>query len=133
MSSTARTQIVLQSGPVLPIRRTSTPMIGSNAISASDSSIPAAAARRQYQAEAVAAVASAATLADGALPAFLASLTQIAARVVRASRVSIWLFEDDGRRLVSADTYQHQADRHSRGETLAQREFADELIHLRTG
>ena len=74
-------------------------MIGSVRIRASDTSIPPAAARRQRQAEAVAAIASATNLAEEALPRFIASLTEVAVAVCDVARVGVWLFEPDGRAL----------------------------------
>ncbi len=106
-------------------------MIGSLRIRASDTTIPAAAARRQLQAEAVAAIALATNLAEGALPRFLASLTEVAATVVQATRVGVWLFEDEGRRLVGVDVYCSREQRHAAGDVLLEPEFREPFAMLR--
>ena len=88
--------------------------------------------RRQRQAEVVAAVASAASVAEGEVTALAPSLTEAAAKAIDVARAGVWLFDAEGGRLVNLDTFVSASGAHESGAVLEGHQFKEEFDALRS-
>ena len=91
-----------------------------------------AAVRRQRESEVLVALALTPELADGEVYKLARRLTEVAARSLDVERVSVWLFDEDGRRLVNVDLYRASRGEHSAGEVLSEEVYGREFEVLRT-
>ncbi len=87
-------------------------------------------ARRQREAEVVAAVASSVNLAEGALKELAIELTEAVSGAIGVARVGVWLFEENETRLVCLDNYEAACGTHSFGTVLLEHEFRNEFAAL---
>jgi len=87
--------------------------------------------RRQREASLVAAVAANANLAEGAVRDLAFQLTEAASAAIEAERVGVWLFDEEGSRLVNIDNYVASTGEHISGEVLLEHEFRNEFEALK--
>ncbi|HXV59170.1 MAG TPA: PAS domain S-box protein, partial [Vicinamibacteria bacterium] len=59
----------------------------------------------------------------GNLESLMGELTRAASATLDASRVSVWMYRDDGSFIECLDLYDRSADRHDRGQRLAKSDF----------
>lgn len=69
---------------------------------------------------------------EGAFDAALRSVTETAAEIVGATRVSVWLFDDGGDRLRCVDRYDDRTDDHTGGTELVSADYPAYFEALRT-
>jgi len=87
--------------------------------------------RRQREASVVAAIAASANLAEGAVRDLAFQLTEGASAAIEVERVGVWLFDEDGSRLVNIDNYLASTGDHMSGEVLLENEFRNEFEALK--
>lgn len=87
--------------------------------------------RKRQQAEILASTATSAHVAEGAVKEFAHELTARVATSMGIDRVGIWLFEDNGTRLLNTATYLRGEGRHHCGMVLQEQEYREELAILR--
>jgi PAS domain S-box-containing protein len=88
--------------------------------------------RAARQQAAVAALARSAHIADGDVAELAHELTRVAADVMGAARVSVWLFQDDGRELRCLDLFDRNAGEHSWGMIVGDEAYRSEFAILKT-
>ncbi len=84
--------------------------------------------RQQREAEVVAAIAASQNLAEGLVTELAAELNEAATEAVGADRVGIWLFENNGERLVNIDSFEAASRQHTSGAILEEKEFKNEFF-----
>jgi signal transduction histidine kinase/CheY-like chemotaxis protein len=89
------------------------------------------AANKQRQAEFVARAALSPAVADGDVRALATLITESVAREFEIGRVGVWLFEEDGTRLVNVDNYEVASGQHTSGAVLREEEYQEEFFWLR--
>ncbi len=89
------------------------------------------AARRNREVEVVSRLAASNKLAQGLLEELCREMTEAGSFALDVSRVGVWLFENNGSRLVSLDSYEAIQGLHSSGAVLEEHEFRNELEALR--
>ena len=87
--------------------------------------------RKRHQAEILASTAISLHIAEGAVKEFAEELTAKVATSLKIDRVGIWLFEDNGTRLINTATYLFAESRHVSGMVLQESEYREELNVLR--
>ncbi len=87
--------------------------------------------RRQRQAEVLAGLATSPHLAAGAVPKLAEQLTEAVSALLGTERVGVWLFEEEGGRLVNIDNYTASQNRHSSGAVLLEQEYQNEFKTLK--
>ncbi len=89
--------------------------------------------RRKRDQAAILRIATDDAIAAGDLPAVCRLVTETGAETLDVARVSVWMFEDDGRSARCLDRYSRQQQRHESGFLLPLHEFPDHLRALLTG
>ena len=87
-------------------------------------------ARRQREAEVVAAIASSPRLAAGALEELAREMTAAAAAALGMARVGLWRFTENGQQLVCVDSYAASGGTHTSGDVLQKAHFQAEFAVL---
>lgn len=87
--------------------------------------------RRKRQAELVARLSMSPALSEGDVGGLAAALTEGVAKEFGIGRVGVWLFEENGDRLVNVDHYDAALGAHSAGAALLEREYREEFAWLR--
>ena len=86
-----------------------------------------ASARRQREAEVVAAIATSPALAESNLQSLAVTLTEAAAGAIGVERIGIWLFENGGTRLVNIDLFTASTHAHAAGSPMNRIAFLNEF------
>ncbi|MFP5212639.1 MAG: PAS domain S-box protein, partial [Acidobacteriota bacterium] len=82
------------------------------------------AARRDRETDVVTAVATSIKLTEGSVEELAIELTEAACTALEAGKVSIWLFDESGERLINVDSFDGSTGEHSSGADLSAEELS---------